>query len=136
MEAVEIITFLIIAVVVSGFFVIFVMGLDYKTIQDQFLSSVNNKNEVPDKKTTLKELAYETEKCWSKCSYGDINAECGAFYVVDPDFPEADLNEVIKIVSKYSLCLDCNLIVPDLKLPAIIKISCLDSNHDHIIISN
>jgi hypothetical protein len=136
MEAVEIITFLIIAVVVSGFFVVFVMGLDFKSIQEQFLSSTKNHGEEQDKKNTLKELAYEADKCWSSCSFGDMNVNCGAYYVFDEEYPDANLQAIRSILSKYSLCLDCNLIVSEAKLPTIAKISCLDSNYDHIIISN
>ncbi len=135
MQTLEIITFILIAFVASGLFIVFVMGLDYKDIQDQFLSSAKNHGDTPDKKTTLKELAYETDKCWSSCSYGDRNVECGTYYVIDESYPAANLMEILKIVSKYSLCLDCNLIVPDVNMPAIAKITCVDSNYDHIIIS-
>jgi len=135
MQTLEIITFILIAIIASGLFIAFTTGVDYGGIQEQFLSSVNNKDEFS-QKTTLKELAFLADKCWSNCFFGDRNLQCGTFYVFDSDYPDANLTEVKSVIAKYNLCEDCNLIVSDANLPIVVKISCLDSNSDQIIISN
>jgi hypothetical protein len=135
MESLELITFILIALLASGLFIGFIFGTDFNQIFQQFFSSVSNKNEIVDKKTTLFELANEIDSCWSNCFFGDKNMSCGAFYVVNEEFSNFDLNEVKKIIKKNNLCSDCNLIVPESVLPVVVGVECIESNSGYILIS-
>jgi hypothetical protein len=135
MESLEIITFILIAIIASGLFIAFTSGTNYTAIFDQFFSSVSNKNEVSDKKTTLLELAKEVDNCWSSCFFGDKNANCGTYYVINNDYSTSDLNEVKKVIEKNNLCVDCNILVPSSLLPVVVGVKCVDSNSDYILIS-
>jgi hypothetical protein len=135
MQSVEIVIFFFVAVIASGFFIVFILGIDYTSVQETFFDSTKNKGADYDKKTTLNELATVIEKCWSGCSFGDNNLDCGVFYVVNEDYAQSDLNEIKQILLKRNLCIDCNLLVPKSDLPTVVKVSCLDSINDHIIIS-
>ncbi|MBS3061641.1 MAG: hypothetical protein J4215_03595 [Candidatus Diapherotrites archaeon] len=127
MQAIELVIFLMSAIVVGSLMLMFLGGLKPGEIYDT-ISSLIFPNRAPDpsqlNRVTLTRFAGELEHCWETCQFGNLDANCGSYYITEP---KGDLNKdfLMNLFAKYNYCTDCNIKLDvGIQIPAVVGLHC------------
>lgn len=116
MQAIEVVVFLLFAVMVAGMIMIFVFNINFESIYQNVSSILMPKpNTQYFEEVNIFGLIRRMNDCWKQCSFGDLNMSCGAVYLNTKDLnSEQALNglwewEFNWLFKKYNYCTDCDI---------------------------
>ena len=124
MQAVEIVIFFMISIIVGSLIILFITGLDaggiFDGVHKMIFPQDFDQNYTKVSRAKFNDYVYS---CWQKCEYGEIFLNCGTVYITDgTELSSESLKEGFQ---KYNFCTDCNVEVPnEIALPAVVQVSC------------
>lgn len=140
MEAMEIVIFISIALMVGGMIVGFLVDWDVRETYDGVHDIIiDDQNEVGYKKVDPEEFVVEIYNVWKACGFGTLNKTV-SYYVYNPtqDEFEIDKDYIFEEVKRLNWCYslqseddDCGTgndidFDGDIELPSVITVRCMD----------
>ncbi|MDO8624876.1 MAG: hypothetical protein Q7R47_02240 [Candidatus Diapherotrites archaeon] len=130
MQAIEMVVFFFSAVVIGGMMIAFFANIDPNELYTAIAKIVFPERAVDStalNRETLISFVGKIQQCWEKCEFGNADANCGTYYITQPD---GDLNQTYldEVFAKYNYCADCNIdLETPIPLPAVVNMSCTAS---------
>jgi hypothetical protein len=127
METIEVVFFLLFAVVCASFIVAFLTGFDFESLHD-FVTDLfyPEKKPVDLKEVDFYGFAEIAFDCWSSCGFGAEDKNClSVFLKPTDDYNVLSKEKAESFFEKINLCRDCNILMQnEISLPSIIAIKC------------
>lgn len=132
MQSIEIIVFFVFAIL-SGFLIIsFIVGFDF-TAPQEFLFTMLSGKKLQD--TNFEKISYSVflkraADCWSSCSFGKEDKECGILYVSNDEEKsygrKITLDSLKADFTKFNICELCKveIIKGKFTIPSVIRLGC------------
>lgn len=132
MEAVEMIIFLLFAIIAGGLIILFLNSVNFWEIQDNLFQTFVPSREISDfKEVNYLGLLDAIDICWNSCRFGDLNVDCGIVFLNDErladDEKQSGLSEEFfkEKVTRFNFCQSCefslnNIIIP----PTLVDLKC------------
>jgi hypothetical protein len=125
LQAIEMVVFLVAAIMIGSLIILFVTNLDagkiFESIKKMLFPETGPRENIT--RLPLSRFFEFIFNCWQECEVGESFLKCGTVYITDGNsLNDANLQATFQ---KYNFCLDCNVSVEgNIELPAVVQVDC------------
>jgi len=143
MEAIEVMVFITIAIIVGGMVIGFVLDWDFEGTYNSLQKIISGDSTPSFTEVNPDTFIQEVLRFWKFCGYGELN-DTLSIYVLEEGVPSLDKPLLFEKLKKFNICNslqsaanDCgvreDVEMGTITLPAVVTLECVDINNTLVI---